>query len=176
MDKGIFVGRLQPLHNGHVQQIRSMIDEFGSNSSLVVIGSIQEHGTEKNPFPYRLRYRWVSTLFPMVNVLGMPDFVNDDEGWLNYLQDLMRLLWGDGKITPIVHVGSNEDAAIYHGIGLKTKVMPRGNDFYCGTKIRECLTNGDNISGLVPAEIKESVRDAFTHYSVARRLYQRRTA
>ena len=174
MDKGIFVGRLQPLHNGHVQQIRSMIDEYGSSNSLIVIGSIQEHGTEKNPFPYRLRYRWVSTLFPMVNLLGMPDFVNDDTGWLNYLQDLMRLLWGDGKITPVVHVGDGNDAAIYQQMGLATKILQRDGSI-SGTKVRKLLSVGDSIKGLVPEEIRETAHDAYIHYSAARRLYQRRS-
>jgi nicotinamide-nucleotide adenylyltransferase len=170
--KGIFVGRLQPLHNGHVKQIHRIIRKFGADNTLIVIGSTQEWGTEKNPFPYRLRYRWVTSEFPMANVIGVPDFVNDDRSWLAYLQDMFRLTWGDGPILPVFHIGDESEAGVYRQLGIDPFIMQRSG--ISGTEVRERLSVGDRITGLVPPVVEASAPQAYVHFNMTRNQYLRR--
>ena len=58
---GILVGRFQVLHAGHAQMIQTAIDLCGTVG--VFVGSSQESGTCKNPFPYALREEMLLKLF-----------------------------------------------------------------------------------------------------------------
>ena len=49
---GIYIGRFQPLHNGHMNIIQKGIKEC--NTFIIVIGSMDKHN-EKNPFTYEKR-------------------------------------------------------------------------------------------------------------------------
>ena len=69
---GILVGRFQVVHAGHEQMIRTamaLCDRVG-----IFIGSSQESGTSKNPFPYALRRQLLENLFGGgVEIYPLPD-------------------------------------------------------------------------------------------------------
>ena len=50
---GLAVMRAQPLHIGHIKLINRMLDEC--KKVIILLGSVQEQGTERNPYPYVLR-------------------------------------------------------------------------------------------------------------------------
>ena len=95
MDKpfalGILVGRFQTLHAGHQQMIEtalSLCDQVG-----IFVGSSQESGTQKNPFPYALRKRMLEKLFgDRVSVYPLPDIgVGNTAAWGDYvLENVMQ--------------------------------------------------------------------------------------
>ena len=95
MDKpfalGILVGRFQTLHAGHQQMIEtalSLCDQVG-----IFVGSSQESGTQKNPFPYALRKRMLEKLFgDRVGVYPLPDIgVGNTAAWGDYvLENVMQ--------------------------------------------------------------------------------------
>ena len=64
MDKpfalGILVGRFQTLHAGHQQMIETALSLCGQVG--IFIGSSQESGTRKNPFPYELREKMLENV------------------------------------------------------------------------------------------------------------------
>ena len=49
------------LHNGHVDMIRRVLDMC--DKVVLVVGSAQECGTEKNPFSHNVRYSMISSVF-----------------------------------------------------------------------------------------------------------------
>jgi nicotinamide-nucleotide adenylyltransferase len=48
MSNGLFVGRFQPFHNGHVKAIRYILDLV--DELIIVVGSAQHSHTDSNPF------------------------------------------------------------------------------------------------------------------------------
>jgi bifunctional NMN adenylyltransferase/nudix hydrolase len=47
-DLAVFIGRMQPLHNGHVQNINNALEI--ADNVLVIVGSANQPRTPKNPF------------------------------------------------------------------------------------------------------------------------------
>lgn len=96
---GLYVGRFQPVHEGHCHIIKkalSMCDKL-----IVVIGSAQESRTERNPFTYEERERFIRNIFyeeirnKRMIILGIPDREkpSNDSSWgvylFNYIEDTL---------------------------------------------------------------------------------------
>lgn len=60
-NSGLLIGRFQMLHRGHVEMINKALDFC--RKVVVFIGSAQEHGTERNPFSYAVRYGMLEKVF-----------------------------------------------------------------------------------------------------------------
>jgi len=69
---GIIVGRFQILHRGHemiIDKAVELCDEVG-----IFIGSSQESGTNKNPYPYELRKKLLTNVYgDRVKIYPLPD-------------------------------------------------------------------------------------------------------
>jgi pantetheine-phosphate adenylyltransferase len=86
---GLFMGRFQPFHKGHMYALRSA---YSSCKKVVVgIGGAQERGTQRNPIDAKNRIRIIraalrgSKMKPSrLKFLAVPDF-NDNEKWFNYI-------------------------------------------------------------------------------------------
>ena len=91
---GILVGRFQVVHAGHEQMIRTamaLCDRVG-----IFIGSSQESGTRKNPFPYELRRQLLENLFgDGVEVYPLPDIgVGNTAAWGDYVLENVQARFG----------------------------------------------------------------------------------
>jgi len=84
----LFIGRFQPLHNGHLFALRYIAKR--SSRVYVAIGSAQEKGTEKNPFSARERREMLRAvlvkekLSKKCKVFVLRDIPNDEK-WVAYL-------------------------------------------------------------------------------------------
>lgn len=155
---GVAVGRFQPLHNGHLRTITTMKQEMGIERSIVLIGSMQEFLTPRNPFPYRIRYHWMKSAFPLMKVIGIADVPHSDLQWFYYILDLLHLNW-DGYIEPIFFGGADEDLSVFKKFGAKTRVIQRQT--ISGTMIREKLLSKEDVSGYVPGHVAVGLSEAF---------------
>ena len=91
---GILVGRFQVVHAGHEQMIRTamaLCDRVG-----IFIGSSQESGTSKNPFPYALRRQLLENLFGGgVEIHPLPDIgVGNTAAWGDYVLENVQSRFG----------------------------------------------------------------------------------
>lgn len=91
---GILVGRFQVVHAGHEQMIQtavSLCDRVG-----LFIGSSQESGTSKNPFPYELRKKLLTNLFgDRVEIYPLPDIgVGNTAAWGDYVLENVQKHFG----------------------------------------------------------------------------------
>lgn len=84
-DLAVFIGRMQPLHNGHIRNIKHALGI--ADHVLVIAGSANQPRTPKNPFTADERAQMVKTVFPTdrVNVVGVEDYYPDAE-WLKQVQ------------------------------------------------------------------------------------------
>jgi len=84
--KGLFVGRFQPFHLGHLKAIKWILERC--ENITVVIGSSQESFTKRNPFTYEERKKMIkrslekeSVKEEQFEIIGIPDFF-DCERWV----------------------------------------------------------------------------------------------
>ena len=60
MSNALFVGRFQPLHNGHIMVIRNIAKEH--DKVILIVGSAQEKRSKENPFSNRERKRMIEAV------------------------------------------------------------------------------------------------------------------
>ena len=88
MTTGLFIGRFQPFHKGHLQDIKEALKEV--DELIIAIGSSQFSHTEENPFSVDERIEMIEdtliandisdyTIFPI------PDIGNDSK-WVEHIE------------------------------------------------------------------------------------------
>ncbi|MFB6215482.1 MAG: adenylyltransferase/cytidyltransferase family protein, partial [Candidatus Aenigmatarchaeota archaeon] len=84
-----FLGRFQPLHEGHYNVIKQYQEEYDDFN--IVIGSAQKSRTEDNPLSFNERKELIHECFPDVDVIPLEDTEKDTEGnkeWAAKLESL----------------------------------------------------------------------------------------
>lgn len=146
----LIVMRAQPLHVGHIR----LIDEAIKNSRnvVIVLGSIQEHGTSRNPFTYSERKKmikryitsnFIDSVWDHVFVMGLKDIFS--LRWPYYVMEEISNKFPDLEIKTVFG-GSEYDCNWFKDIGLEQKICNRtdqGYDFLSASMIREMLEYGD---------------------------------
>ena len=56
---GVFLSRMQPIHNAHLWMIQNVLKD--NDEALVMIGSANKFGTERNPLDINLRKELVKS-------------------------------------------------------------------------------------------------------------------
>jgi len=113
----VYIGRFQPLHNGHLATLEAALLEF--DYILILIGSSQESRTFKNPWTYRERKEMLKQALTPSNkrkqfkILPLPDFSNDQE-WLGYINNLVTNSFTYDKIKTITAIGYTKDHSSYY--------------------------------------------------------------
>ncbi len=138
MVKGLYIGRFQPFHNGHLWAIKHAFENV--DELVVGIGSAQEKGVEHNPFSVDDRERMIRSVFEAegisgVTIVRIPD-INDAVRWISYVEQIVGefdvLISGDGK---------NQD--LFSEAGYKLVKLPRWEG-ESGTRVRKLIReNGD---------------------------------
>lgn len=108
---GLTIMRAQPLHIGHERIIRQMLDKC--DKVTVILGSIQEQGTARNPFSYSQRKKMILNVFeqerPRLKILGLFDIHNPQE-WTNFVLDFLQEAAPDRGAPDAYFGGSPKDA------------------------------------------------------------------
>ena len=90
-DVGLIVGRFQTLHKGHEKLIETGL--MLCDRLLILIGSSQEYGTERNPLNINTRTKMLRMIYgdnPNIMIYGLPDLTNENDirpEWGRYLLD-----------------------------------------------------------------------------------------
>ena len=148
---GLIVGRFQPIHEGHCNIIKkalSMCDKL-----IIVIGSMQESRTQRNPFTYEEREKFIRNIFyeeirnDRMIVIGIPDRErpSNDSSWgvhlFNYIEEKL------GCRPNIIFEGQEgERATWYDDLGEHIQVhrVSRGLIPISATKVREAIIKKDD--------------------------------
>lgn len=155
-------GRFQTFHLGH----KKIIDRALKNADkvLVIIGSAQVFGTERNPYPVRVRKKLVEKVYannPNVMVVTLSDLSSEDEisnEWGTYLLSFFKKC--TGKDVPDIMVYGNDEARSKwfdkeQIKGVTELIVAR--DGLSATQVREYMVKGDyfNWRACVPEAIKD---------------------
>lgn len=107
---GLAVMRAQPLHIGHEKVIRDMLAKCGKVT--IILGSIQEQGTARNPFSYTERKQMIKNVFDAeteskrLRVIGLFDINNPTE-WGKFVLDFLKEAFPDLEKPDVYFAGSS---------------------------------------------------------------------
>lgn len=91
MRTGLFIGRFQPFHNGHLRVLKTMCKTF--DKVIIGIGSSNVSGTEKNPYDLKTREKMIYGSLKQFNfknyeMIEIPD-INDPPNWVNHVLSII---------------------------------------------------------------------------------------
>lgn len=91
---GVFCGRFQIFHKGHERIVEAGLENC--NKLVILIGSAQAKGTERNPFSIETRLKMIQSIYgdnPKIIIKTIPDLSTEDdispewgEYFLNHIQ------------------------------------------------------------------------------------------
>ena len=86
----VFIGRMQPFHNGHKTVIDKALEH--TKEVVVVLGSCFQPRSIRNPFTFEERKAMIKAVFPQDNVKVVPvmDYPYDDNAWVTAVQSVVR--------------------------------------------------------------------------------------
>lgn len=119
MNVGIYIGRFQPLHFGHLSIISHMCEKY--EHIVILVGSANLPSSRKNPFAFNLRKQWLTEAFSELIGLGMNANkisvlpLNDDPDEKKWEAELVACV--NSVTTPFDHivlVGHEKDNSSYY--------------------------------------------------------------
>ncbi len=172
---GVFLSRMQPIHNAHLWMIENALKE--NDKVLVIIGSSNKSGTERNPLPIDIRKSIVESAIyehlknknymqESIKIITLSDWSseenNDDKEW-------GRLIYynvvGNMGVREFSYYSSENSEMIkgWFEEELKERInfrfFSRNNEFngLSATKVREAILNNDDeyIKKYCPIEVFE---------------------
>ncbi|HII88831.1 TPA: nicotinamide-nucleotide adenylyltransferase [Candidatus Woesearchaeota archaeon] len=146
---GLYIGRFQPFHNGHLAVIKDILKEV--DQLKIVVGSAQHKGTKENPFDAEERKAMIYTaleeakLADKVQVFPVPDIL-----WHEKYADHIKEQVGDFQIVFTAENKMLND--LFTAKGCQTKTCQRIGD-YVGTEIRMRIAEGKPWEFMVPPAV-----------------------
>ena len=146
--RGILIGRMQPVHNGHMQIINKVLDEV--DEIIIGIGSAQISHEIKDPFTAGERVVMMSQALAEMDVdpsryyiIPMQD-INFNAIWVSHVK----------MLTPpfsIVYSGNSLVKQLFSEEGLEVRQPPLYDRLHLsGTEVRRRILNDENWEELVP--------------------------
>lgn len=150
MTVGLTIMRLQPLHNGHINLINSMLDE--NEKSILMLGSVGVID-ENNPYSYEERLEMVKTVYQKemesgkLFVGGLKDIHNLPK-WVDYVKSHLPFP------ADIYYCGIHQNAKQFAEKGFSIRLFDRPLGNLSGTLIRQKIRDHDSSwENDVPFEI-----------------------
>ncbi|ACJ16652.1 nicotinamide mononucleotide adenylyltransferase [Thermococcus onnurineus NA1] len=154
--RGLFVGRFQPVHNGHIKALEfvfSQVDEV-----IIGIGSAQASHTLKNPFTTSERMEMLiraldeAGLEKRYYLIPLPD-INFNAIWSTYVQSMVPRF-------DVVFTGNSLVAQLFRERGYEVIVQPMfRKDILSATEIRKRMVEGEPWEELVPKSVAEFIKE-----------------
>lgn len=117
----VIIGRFQPLHEGHLQNILSAFENHAGYVQICIGSSFQPR-TPKNPFTFSERkemidhyVRWCEPGFsPYYKVSPLRDYKYNDMQWIAQVQQVVKDNWKDIEDKDICIVGYDKDDSSWY--------------------------------------------------------------
>ena len=147
---GLSIMRAQPFHIGHQKIIDRMLNEC--ERVTIVLGSIQEHGTDRNPLNYTTRKKMIQNIYrnkpeyDRLKIIGLFD-INNPAEWGEYVLDFLNESFPDLIKPDVYYAGSSSDAHWFKECFANIELVDRTDPsfpFVTGTMVRDMIKFGDN--------------------------------
>lgn len=158
-----FIGRFQPLHNGHQHILQALLDD--GDHVRIGIGSPYQSNPE-NPFSARCRENMLHRTLPQSNysVVRIRDFsyideYSDGERWREEVQARLGpvdiLISGNEWVQNLL-----EDE--YHVMSPSEIIGEERHKGISATQIRKRLRNNEAVNHLIPRTVDEILKTSFS--------------
>jgi len=155
--RGLFVGRFQPFHLGHLNAMRDVLKEV--DELVIVIGSAQYSHNLDDPFTAGERLVMVRKALEEARI----DYARV---WVVPVPDVhLHMMWVsavEGYVPKFDVVYSNEPLTrrLFIEAGYKVRsIRFHKRKVYSSTEIRERLLNGESWEKLVPKSVAEVIKE-----------------
>jgi nicotinamide mononucleotide adenylyltransferase len=165
----VYLGRFAPFHKGHQMVVKKIVEEFGVQNCLIMIGSSNSYN-ERTPYTFEMSKEMIESVYPEINIIPLPDMkpaliyfdsTTNDE-WLEQLKKIEEEY--RAKFTFVG--GSPEDLEVLT-LGFPTKLIvdrkARDNSL-SATQVREALERND-LPGLAMTLDEKVVPLAISGYT-----------
>ncbi|WP_069807161.1 nicotinamide-nucleotide adenylyltransferase [Vulcanisaeta thermophila] len=158
MIRGLFIGRFQPPHWGHVWAIREILKEV--DELIVIIGSAQFNYIPKDPFSageriWMLRegLREAGVDLSRVIMVPIPNIENNVE-WFGHVKSYVPPF-------QVAYTGNPFVAMLLREAGIEVRQQPMfDREKYNSTRIRELIIKGDPTwEELVPKSVARIIKE-----------------
>jgi nicotinamide-nucleotide adenylyltransferase len=155
-DRGLFLGRFQPMHLGHLAVLKRIAAEH--DEVLVGIGSANVSHTPTNPFTGGERLEMVHGALRearLGNVLPVPiPDIGRNTLWVSHVESLLPRFG-------VLYTNNPLPARLFRERGHEVRPAPfHERDVYSGTRIRDIMASGsDEWMDLLPPAVVRVLRE-----------------
>jgi len=154
--RGLYVGRFQPFHLGHLHAIKHVLSEV--DEVVIVIGSAQHSHLLNNPFTAGERVTMVRKALNEAKI-------SPSKYWIIPIRDMnVHMMWVaelKGYTPKFEYVYSNEPLTrrLFMESGFPVESIPfNKRHLYLATEIRERMLKNKSWTTLVPKSVAEYIR------------------
>jgi nicotinamide-nucleotide adenylyltransferase len=155
--RGLFVGRFQPFHKGHLQAVKEILNEV--DELIVVVGSAQYSHRVDNPFTTGERIM-------MIRKALEEEKVDLKRIWIVPVPDVhIHMVWVSvvESYTPrfdVVYSNEPLTRRLFIEAGYEVKPIPfHKREIYSATEIRKRMLSGKNWEELVPKSVASLIKE-----------------
>lgn len=169
MSRGLFIGRFQPFHKGHLYAIKMILDR--EDEIVIGIGSTQDSYSFENPLTAGERYEIIKAVlknegvWDRAYVIQIPD-IQENSVWparvMEYSPKFDRVYTGNKLVETLFKIFNIPVIKIEH----------INRDLYQGRIIREKILKGEKWENLVPDIVLEYLKK-FNFVERIRYLYNK---
>jgi len=155
--RGLFVGRFQPFHLGHLEAIKDALKEV--DELVIVVGSAQYSHRIDNPFT-------VGERLTMIHNALKEAKISTERCWIVPVPDVhVHMMWVSQVVgyTPkfeVVYANEPLTKRLFKEAGFKVKPVPfHQREVYSATEIRKRMLKGKNWKQLVPKSVAKYIEE-----------------
>jgi nicotinamide-nucleotide adenylyltransferase len=157
LKRGIFVGRFQPFHKGHLGAIKKIVDDV--NELVIVVGSSQYSHRLENPFTAGERVT-------MIRRALVEEGIQFSKVWIIPVPDVhQHMLWvsqivGYCPKFDVVYANEPLTCRLFLEAGFRVDpVPPIQRKVYLATEIRKRILAGEEWEELVPSSVAKFIEE-----------------
>jgi nicotinamide-nucleotide adenylyltransferase len=155
--RGLFVGRFQPFHKGHLKPLKDILEKL--DELVIVVGSSQYSHKIDNPFTAGERITMIRRALEEEGIapsrywiISVPD-VHVHMTWVSHLVGYTP------KFT-VVYSNAPLTRRLFVEAGYKVEPVPfHKREVYSATEIRKRMLNGQNWEQLVPNSVVQFIKE-----------------
>ncbi|MCW4016356.1 MAG: nicotinamide-nucleotide adenylyltransferase [Candidatus Bathyarchaeota archaeon] len=155
--RGIFVGRFQPVHNGHLEVINGILENV--DELVIIVGSSQYSHRLDNPFTTGER-------ITMIRKALQEKGIEMSKIWIIPVPDVhQHALWvsqivGYSPKFDVVYANEPLTSRLFTEAGFNVKAMSFiKRDIYSATEIRKHIIDGRKWEELVPSSVAKFIKE-----------------
>jgi len=157
LKRGLFVGRFQPFHMGHLKAVKDILKEL--DELVIVVGSSQYSHRVDNPFTAGERITMIRTALE-------EEGISPSRYWIVPVPDVhIHMTWVAQVLgyTPkfsVVYTNDPLTRRLFVEAGYDVKQVPfYKREVYSATEIRKRMLNGKNWEELLPSSVVQFIKE-----------------